>query len=559
MSDNPSPKPPLGWLLLRDNHAVPITGLAPEELKAARRELQTMHETETPGHVTGLNAILKQLGFAGDIGDYRRTHWPRLESFLAQHDMHTPANLFASDPHVFGLNSFVFAQVRQELAERWFFGPIDARPTAIFLGDGIEWDAWSARIFHARIRNLDTPGALPERPEDVLALYRLELIGQWGCFDDKLVAGTVRTVVDKTYFEAGYDPKMVATRRERLRQVIAAFRACFPEDGPGWVDVIPYPENPNLIFLRNRKGEWDVTWREIRVATPPTEGPETTDLPSWLQRPRIAAWRVYFQRDLWFEKVAHEAEQHFYDNGGKVRFHPHSSRVLVADYLGIVPPAQASAVSTPPPGFREATVLGRRLFIGPLVTVGELRTMLTETGWLSRRTGESLHRANPGLMEASSAADRDPAGLTWRDALAVLAWLEEKLGMAVRTLSYEEHRALRPHVPLVENNQNLLPWLHAATAIEWSEPMVDMVAGTWNRPFIPGDRWPPEARWVAPIAYTTYGGVEFIDAWDVGEWIQEGEWRGRHYEDGEIGSESWGEYKVVKVTLRPVIEISGPH
>ncbi len=79
---------PVGWLLLRDSHAVPLKGLSPDELKRSCRKA-----VQIPGlklkHTTGLKAIVGALGFSGDFGTYTHEHWPRVQEFSG-HVNHDP-------------------------------------------------------------------------------------------------------------------------------------------------------------------------------------------------------------------------------------------------------------------------------------------------------------------------------------------------------------------------------------------------------------------------------------------------------------------------------------
>ena len=86
-TSDPNPPAPIAWLLLRDGHAVPITGLAPDDFKAARWRTVQAPETSLQ-HTQGLKAIVDCLGFHGDFGNYTREHWPQVQAFLRDQQQH---------------------------------------------------------------------------------------------------------------------------------------------------------------------------------------------------------------------------------------------------------------------------------------------------------------------------------------------------------------------------------------------------------------------------------------------------------------------------------------
>jgi hypothetical protein len=65
-------------------------------------------------------------------------------------------------------------------------------------------------------------------------------------------------------------------------------------------------------------------------------------------------------------------------------------------------------------------VLERTLYVADLITVGEYRAMLAETGYLDRRApgSEDWHRAN----DTAEVPPDAPVGATWHDAQAFCAW-----------------------------------------------------------------------------------------------------------------------------------------
>jgi len=601
-----NPPAPIAWLLLRDGHAIPITGLAPDDFKAARRRAVQAPEASLQ-HNRGLNAIVDRLDFRGDFGDYSRRHWPQVQAFLRDHRCGAWRNLFPSDswddaPFYFAPP---FGPTRRMLADRVFVGDRPV-PSRVFLGVDVDWRVWDDRARELQLESLSltfpqgAARAATAPPELILIANRHDLLGQWDFLDDGLVAGDVREVVDRTYHAV---PRSKAERDAHAAQVLAvvrAFRAVFPETGPGWVDLLRLDGNDRLLFLRAQDGTWDLIWRDLRAEPPPSPGAVPShyslhpdDLPELLTGEQDLARRLYFRRDVWDEHEAHLAEQHFYDVGHTAQQRRMTSndeirhRWLVDTHRLPVRKA-VSAGASPPPGFHAVRVLEQTLFVSDLITVGEYQVMLAETGYLDRRTpdSEDWHRAN----DPAEVPPEAPVGATWHDAQAFCAWKERTLGLQLRLPTLAELRALRPfHSQHYEHlSAHDFPWENwpprplgglgpndgdgqlrtpVPSAVIWSEPRFHDPGpdrpelpdpGSWTVSSHSGGRkhwiedFPPRALW-RHDAWTEHGGLRFIDAWDAYEWAQEqGQISGRFWEGG-IGVDSWGAYKNVKVGFRVVI------
>jgi hypothetical protein len=593
---------PIGWLLLRDGHAVPLSGLAPDELKRACRGI-----VRAPGasidHARALKALVGQLGFRGDFGDYRDRHWPALQALLRDHGCGAWRNLFSVDdgdvsPFYFGPT---FGPQRRQLADRIFVG--DGRtPTRVFLGVDIDWRVWERRADVAYAETLplrlsqNGHRAATASPEQVLIANRHDLAGQWGFVDDKLVAGELTSIVDKTYHAAPRTPAERDAHAAQILAVVRAFRATFPEDGPGWVDILRLDGSDRLAILRAHDGTWDVVWRDLRAEAPPPEDEaparyalHTIDLPVLLAGEQDLARRVYFRRG-WDEREAHDAEQHFYDLGKTAEERRRTSddevrRLWDASGLRARARRVVSAAPRPPAGFHEVRVAGRALWISDLITVGEYRAMLDDGGYLERRPrgSDDWFRAN----DPDSVPPTAPVGATWHDAQAYCAWKEQALGGQLRLPTLAELRAIRPfdgpHYKFLSEHdfpwENYPPRPLAGGGPDGGGPVVPVPSGvTWSEPrFVDPDpangiaelpppggwgggrgrkRWitdfPPRAAW-RDDAWAEYSGLRFIDAWDAYEWAQEqGMISGRFWE-GPIGVDSWGAYKNAKVGFRVVI------
>lgn len=586
---------PIGWLLLRDGHAVPLLGLAPEQIKASSKGTVLAPEIELK-HRRRLTAIVDTLGFKGDFGDYERRGWPEFLQFLAEHRCTTHRPLF---PRGFGHIFFdLQGPRRRQLADRVYLGPQPA-PRRVFLGAGVDWDAWWDRATHIRPRP-HGPWDLEFQPRDRegtiqwLLERRLDFAGQWGFLDDKLVDVPGPSLVDKTYFT---DPAKAPVMREEslalLRVLVRAFRFVFDAQAEGWVDVLPF--NHALTVLRGYDGAWDVIWRDLREGPPPGEqdeagwyGLSVLDRPAILQGEEDLASRLYFRRAVWDEHEAHVAEQHFYDRGGTPAERRRLSgdgvrRIYLIDTDAWPRPARSAWHGAPPSGFRWVQVGELRMLVSELVTVGEFQRMLAETDYLERRPegDDPWERANDAAPASA------PVGATWHDAQAYCAWLERTYHVVARLLTPSEHRALRPFFSgrYAQLARQDFPWeefpprpleehlegahvrrVEVPSAVTWSEPR--FVAPGADTPEFPDDngvatgsrkRWiadfPPRAFWMPELPWVEHGGLRFIDAWDAYEWCQDWGWIAGRFWEGPIAVSSWGAYKNVKVGFRVVLDV----
>lgn len=306
MSEQSNDRHPLGWLLLRDGHAIPITGLEPADLKDARRRAVPFPETPLK-HTSGLNAIVDTLGFDGDFGDYSHTHWRELSQFLLDNGCRRPTNAFS---RTLGALVFFFdsSVSRQDLADRYFLGP-QPPPQRVFLGTNVDWDGWMdhARRMSPMSMLLGDEEFVPKDHEEAVRWIlrrRTGLMGQWGFMDDKLVDGPVAKVVDKSYFPRGMDLAERHASHRKLSALLRVFRYVFDRNGEGWVDLLRF--NEHLAIIRTLDGGYDLIWRNLRRSPPPgestdgmTHGLHSIDLPATLAQGPDLARRLYFRPNVW--------------------------------------------------------------------------------------------------------------------------------------------------------------------------------------------------------------------------------------------------------------------
>lgn len=582
MSDEQKAGKVLGFLLLRDGHAVPLAGISLDEIKAGARHRVPHPDAEPLKYKETLTAIVDRLGFRGDFGTYTHEGWPSFQAFLRKNGCTTQAAMFPADHGgCIDLGFWESSATRRELADR-IFESGKVLPKRVFLGYGVNWQAWDSSPSvsappRAAIPLIGGDPATAEARAWSLWERRLDFTSQWGFLDDRLIAGPVHHLVDKCYWPPGSDSSESARSASLAKQraAVAAFRDIFDASPEGWVDVLPVTDR--LVVLRAADGAWDLLWRAYRAEEPPKPADvgrsaelAIEDLPLRLMGESDHRRALHFRQEFWDEQEAHLAEQAFYDRGGSMLERRQASesdvRLAWLRETGRLPtPDRQLGSGEVPAGFRVVRVGSGRIAVSELIEFGDFQRMLVETGYLDRRAtrAESWERANAGV------ADGEPVAATWADAQAFCAWKERKLGVAVRLPTKAELRAMRPFYsehyagiaggdfwwenhppkPLIEEGRRR----EVPSALVWSEPRFDE-EGSGSR-----KRWivdfPPAAAWIAEIPWAEHSGLRFIDAWDAYEWSQEKGWISGRFWEGEIGATSWGAYKNVKVGFRLVLEL----
>lgn len=410
-----SPERRLGYLLLRDGHAIPLRGISPEDIKEGAKHRVLHPDVDPLKYRQTLNAIVDRLGFAGDFGTYLHKSWKDFQYFLEKYGCTHPVGVFPIDHG--GCIDLCFADDGgpgpRELADRIFFGPREQRPHRVFLGYGVDWSAWDSGNGHqvpaAAIKSINASPEVAAQLGKDLFKRRLDLMGQWGFLDDKLVHGPLNTIVDKSYWELRYGQEERAKQHAKIFAAVRAFRAVFDAQPEGWVDVLPY--NDRLVVLRAHDGGWDLLWRSYRETEPPKPDDVAdsykltiADLPSRLMSESDLLRAIHFRQEFWDEDEAHKAEQAFYDRGGSMTERQLTTSADVRrtwlTEQGIWPsPERAKWAGPLPSGFHLVEIGGRKLAVSDLIDLASFRQMLVETGFSERQSErrEPWGRANEGV------------------------------------------------------------------------------------------------------------------------------------------------------------------
>ncbi|MCE1241560.1 MAG: formylglycine-generating enzyme family protein [Azonexaceae bacterium] len=237
------------------------------------------------------------------------------------------------------------------------------------------------------------------------------------------------------------------------RRIFNIFRQEIDRSESGWVEVIPFSGNDNLVFLKGKNGAFDWVIRNQRdeafTGNPYHPILKSHELPTAMQTSGLNA-HLYFTTGEWYERLEHSAETRHYEEGGTVATWPGYSKLLMRELLAT---RRNYAVPTQPKGRNNLNFIPHRLngyclMVSPPVTIQEFWRFFAGSDWRDDRISRSS-RTNTQL-EADLAAvnlhddDHLPATITWFDALAYCRYYEEKTGLPVRLLEVEEWKQISP-------------------------------------------------------------------------------------------------------------------
>lgn len=294
----------------------------------------------------------------------------------------------------------------------------------------------------------DAPDLLELTGRDLLLLsYRFDHVAvAFNLLGDNLVAPMQRPPEFRLYN---------ASKEELAfdRRVFDIFREEIERSESGWVEVIPFPGNDNLVFLKGKNGAFDWVIRNQRdeafTGNPYHPILKSHELPTAMKASELNA-HLYFTTGEWYERLEHSAETRHYEEGGTVATWPGYPKLLMRELLAT---RRNYAVPTQPKGQNDLNFIPHRLndyclMVSPPVTIQEFWRFFEGSDWSDDRISRSS-RANSQLeadLDAVNLHDDDhlPASITWFDALAYCRYYEQKTGLPVRLLEVEEWKQISP-------------------------------------------------------------------------------------------------------------------
>jgi len=237
------------------------------------------------------------------------------------------------------------------------------------------------------------------------------------------------------------------------QKVFDIFREKIERSESGWVDVIPLPENDNIVFLKGQNGAFDWIIRdqrdEIFTGNPYHPILNSHELPTAMKVSGLNA-HLYFKTGEWYERLEHNAEDRHYVEGGEMATWPGYPKLLMRELLST---RRNYALPSQPKGRYVETFVPHRLdgyclMVSPPVTIKDFWRFFELSDWRNNRVVRSELGTNQ--LEADLAAvnlhddDYLPASVTWFDAVAFCRYYEDQTGLPVRLLEVDEWKQISP-------------------------------------------------------------------------------------------------------------------
>lgn len=591
---------PTFYLPLSKFHIVPINSLSPTELKRSAKKTEC--DREKISHNTKLNAIAKILGFSGGFSSYQESYEANLLPFMDANRFKKRKNLVGHKyPCIVPCGAFT----HQQVSERLFFSD-HPLPKKLFTGYDFDfislfnkWHAldlidllksdhdWQQIIkgeYHARAEVDDTfeVGALPLRQQELLrqdlfsqpasltilgtptTLKIIEIIllhNRWTGVGSSfhLLGNNLTGMPDNKPEIQLYNIEESSLQVRCVRYIKSLLNIRFQHGKSGWVDVIPF--NKNLIFLSDRKGNYDfvIKNQRTRVFDHQIFGDnlKRSDIPSFMENYRFQRWYYYeYQghRDL----DSHHSEQLHYSEQNESKGYL-GQEVILQEYYkankSYVPQVQTSSKHLK--GFKETSLSEKTLMVSELITIEDLEFFLANDEYYKEsRKGDSIKPVN-------SDVNLDlPASVTFYDALAYINWRESEQSIPLRLLSFDEYTEIRK----LDNSDLKSPNFDLANSILRFLDLED-------KPF---ESHPPYREdfdllplcYKENLPYLSCQNLNFVDSDFFAEWLLEGAsvrsasltsfYGGKHvlaqHERGPL--DSTGKYKHIKIGFRLCYELT---
>lgn len=446
-----------------------LDGLDQNAIKASADALR--EQMERRGHTPSTDPTLKlsslHHGLAQALGVKTFDAWRQgeeaLRAFLSANGMTTPQNLISVSGQPYRLTA-------RQISDRIFNSGLPM-PKRIFTGVGspllMARDVGRFDLYQLTGDLVATDEAALEwseaRAEEVvlstadgieltgrnllLHAFRFEYIyPALNLLGDNLVVPALRPPEFRLY-------NLTRQELEMEKRVFSIFREEIEKTEAGWVDVLSYPGNANIVFLKGQNGEFDWVIRDQReeafTGNPFYPILRSDDLPVAMRRSELTAL-IYFKSGEWYERLEHDAETRHYEEGGSIGTWPGYSKLILRELIASRP---NFAPPRHPKGFVADSFIPHRLndyclMVSPLVTIEDFWRFYKNSDWHEERLARSA--ATKSQLEPDLAAvnlhdeAHLPASLTWYDAVAFCRYYEKRTGLPVRLLEVEEWKKISP-------------------------------------------------------------------------------------------------------------------
>jgi hypothetical protein len=456
-----------------------VNGLHPDEFSLAVKRLRDKqlpnaktHEERQALKTTALyDSIAKSLG-AKSHRHWLNEEYPKIQRFLDEHGMHTPTDLIKCKFRP----RFGYEFTAKRVAERFFNSGLPL-PRRIFTGVGSNLfapDAYGRADFDLFTRgcnlrtNEDRFNFCVERADQVL--FRAEYMKD-GCsipYLDMtgriLLLHTFSEYVGCMYHLLGnnlMDPmigepvmrsyNVSDPEKEFELKLFEQFRLQIESSSDGWIEVLPVPDNDNIIFLKGSNGTFDWIIRDQRDEKFSSNKYypffKNDELPSLLSKNKLEA-HLYFSIGNWYEELEHRAEEKHYFNGGDLSNWPGYKKLIEKELIAEGYTAPRSITGKFNHDFVPHRLDNYCLMVSPLISIKEFFSFYIKNNWGQirlERAQEAKWHIEGNLMSVNSDQDQYlPVSVTWLDAIAYCKNFEIETKLPVRLISADEWRQIAP-------------------------------------------------------------------------------------------------------------------
>jgi hypothetical protein len=469
-----------------------IDGLDPADIRAAVYHLRKKQRSDAPTHEEkkALKPTALCDSIAKSLGAKSNRHWideeyPKIQKFLDEHGMHAPTDLIGCKFRP----RFGYELTAQRVAERFFNSDLPL-PRRIFTGVGSNLfapDAYGRADFDMLTRGskLRTDEArfdyCIEHGDQVLlraeymkkgcSIPYLDMTGRM------LLLHTFSEYVGCMYHFLGnnlMDPMIgepvmrsynVSEPEKKFElKLLDQFRMQIDSSNDGWVEVLPVPDNDNIIFLKGSSGTFDWIIRDQRDEKFSSNKYypffKVDELPRELRQNKLEA-HLYFSTGKWYEELEHRAEEMHYFNGGDVNNWPGYKKLIEKELIAEGYNAPRSITGKFNHDFVPHRLDKYCLMVSPLISIREFFSFYVKKNWgqtrLERAQDANWH-IEGNLMSVNSDQDQNlPVSVTWLDAIAYCKDFETESNLPVRLISADEWCQIAPRAKPVSDKFSNVP------------------------------------------------------------------------------------------------------
>jgi hypothetical protein len=456
-----------------------LEGLSLDDIRESVRRLRDDKKSNAKTHTekqalkpTELyESIAKSFG-AKSYEQWRNEECPKLLKFLDDHGMHTPTDLInCKFRPLFG-----YELTARRVADRFFNSGLPL-PSRIYTGVGSNLfapDAYGRADFDMLTKgcelstNQDRFDYCIERADQVLLraeymkdgcsipfldltgrMFLLHIFshcvgGMYHLLGNNLMDPMIGEPVMRSYNVS--EPEM-----EFELKLFEQFRLQIESSSDGWIEVLPVPDNSNIIFLKGSNGSFDWIIRDQRDEKFSTNKYypffRNEELPSTLSQNKLEA-HLYFSVGNWYEELEHRAEEKHYFNGGDGSNWPGYKKLIEKELIAEGYNAPRSITGKFNHDFVPHRLDNYCLMVSPLISIKEFFSFYIKKNWGQirlARAQEANRYIEENLMSVNSDQDQNlPVSVTWLDAIAYCRHFEIETKLPVRLISADEWRQIAP-------------------------------------------------------------------------------------------------------------------